>query len=67
MLSDSSDSEDQNDDASQSSASDRPEFAFPELDLQIRGAIQEFGAVFPKLNFTSPRVRLHLRVWYLLY
>ncbi|KAF8916037.1 cytoplasmic protein [Mucidula mucida] len=30
-------------------------YAFPELDQQIRKAIEEYGAVFPKLNFSSPR------------
>ncbi|KAI0763619.1 D123-domain-containing protein [Trametes elegans] len=32
-----------------------PKFAFPELDTRIREAIAEYGAVFPKLNFSSPR------------
>lgn len=31
-------------------------FAFPELDDKIRQAISEYEAVFPKLNFSSPRV-----------
>ncbi|KAJ7147470.1 D123-domain-containing protein [Mycena crocata] len=30
-------------------------FAFPELDLQIRNCIKTYGAVFPKLNFSSPK------------
>ncbi|KAI0947119.1 hypothetical protein AcV7_009632 [Taiwanofungus camphoratus] len=30
-------------------------FAFPDLDAQIREAISDYGAVFPKLNFSSPR------------
>lgn len=34
----------------------RERFAFPELDEKIRQAISEYGAVFPKLNFSSPRV-----------
>ncbi|THH06087.1 hypothetical protein EW145_g4330 [Phellinidium pouzarii] len=36
---------------------DNPEgrFAFPELDAQIRQAITEYEAVFPKLNFSSPK------------
>ena len=34
----------------------RKKFAFPELDARIRGAIKDYGAVFPKLNFSSPRV-----------
>ncbi|TDL22263.1 D123-domain-containing protein [Rickenella mellea] len=36
--------------------SDPPErYAFPELDAKIRIAIKEYGAVFPKLNFSSPK------------
>lgn len=35
---------------------DRQEFAFPELDARIREAVREYGAVFPKLNFSSPKV-----------
>lgn len=34
---------------------DRQEFAFPELDARIREAVREYGAVFPKLNFSSPK------------
>jgi len=34
-----------------------PKFAFPELDAKIRECIKDYGAVFPKLNFSSPRVR----------
>ena len=33
------------------------QYAFPELDAQIRAAIAEYGAVSPKLNFSSPKVR----------
>ncbi|KDQ20843.1 hypothetical protein BOTBODRAFT_151782 [Botryobasidium botryosum FD-172 SS1] len=29
--------------------------SFPELDAKIRQAIADYGAVFPKLNWTSPR------------
>ncbi|KAI8986193.1 D123-domain-containing protein [Trametes punicea] len=37
-------------------AADEPvRFAFPELDARIREAIADYGAVFPKLNFSSPR------------
>ncbi|KAJ2935149.1 hypothetical protein H1R20_g1941, partial [Candolleomyces eurysporus] len=32
-----------------------PSYAFPDLDAKIRECINEYGAVFPKLNFTSPR------------
>jgi hypothetical protein len=31
-------------------------FSFPELDAKIRECINEYGAVFPKLNFSSPKV-----------
>ncbi|OAX42331.1 D123-domain-containing protein [Rhizopogon vinicolor AM-OR11-026] len=30
-------------------------FSFPDLDEQIRQTIREYGAVFPKLNFSSPK------------
>ncbi|KAI5117002.1 hypothetical protein M0805_002670 [Coniferiporia weirii] len=30
-------------------------FAFPELDAQIRRAVADYEAVFPKLNFSSPK------------
>jgi hypothetical protein len=33
-------------------------YSFPELDAQIRATIEKYdGAVFPKLNFSSPKVR----------
>ncbi|KAF8631805.1 hypothetical protein AX17_005020 [Amanita inopinata Kibby_2008] len=32
-----------------------PKFTFPELDEEIRKCIKEYGAVFPKLNFSSPK------------
>ena len=35
----------------------RKKYAFPELDKKIREAVSKYGAVFPKLNFSSPRVR----------
>ena len=34
------------------------QYAFPELDARIRAVIKEYGAVFPKLNFSSPKARL---------
>ena len=50
------------DDSSQEGEDDDEEtgeqFSFPELDAQIRQAITDYGAVFPKLNFTSPKVRI---------
>jgi hypothetical protein len=33
------------------------QYAFPELDTRIRAVINEYGAVFPKLNFSSPKAR----------
>ncbi|KAI0247143.1 cytoplasmic protein [Lactifluus subvellereus] len=44
---------DDDDDGATSPAAKR--YAFPELDAQIRAAIDEYGAVFPKLNFSSPK------------
>ncbi|KAL4070056.1 D123-domain-containing protein [Scleroderma yunnanense] len=43
------------DDDTHSTLSDGVKFSFPELDERIRRAITEYGAVFPKLNFSSPR------------
>lgn len=37
-----------------------PHYAFTELDAQIREAVKEYGAVFPKLNFSSPKVRVSI-------
>lgn len=34
----------------------RKRFAFPEFDERIREAVRRYGAVFPKLNFSSPKV-----------
>ncbi len=46
---------DSDDEATASSAA---RYSFPELDAQIRATIDEYGgAVFPKLNFSSPKVR----------
>lgn len=46
------------DDENEEEDDDAEEFAFPELDSRIREVVREYGAVFPKLNFSSPRVRL---------
>jgi len=53
-----SDNEDEMEDSGSESESEygSERFAFPELDDKIRQAILEYGAVFPKLNFSSPRV-----------
>lgn len=45
----------EDEDDSHSTSSSGGQFSFPELDAQIRRAINEYGAVFPKLNFSSPR------------
>ena len=56
-----SDDEDEVDDSTSEPDSEygKEHFAFPELDDKIRQAISEYGAVFPKLNFSSPRVSTH--------
>ncbi|GJE88268.1 D123 domain-containing protein [Phanerochaete sordida] len=46
-------SDDEKDDESDDEP--RRTFAFPELDARIREAVKDYGAVFPKLNFSSPR------------
>ena len=54
-------SDDEKEVADDDSDSDEPRrtYAFPELDSQIRSAIKRYeGSVFPKLNFSSPRVRI---------
>jgi D123 protein len=39
-------------------ASGTVQYSFPELDAQIRATIDKYGgSVFPKLNFSSPKVR----------
>lgn len=52
-----SDDED-GDDGSVDDAAVGRSFSFPDLDERIRQTIREYGAVFPKLNFSSPKVRL---------
>jgi hypothetical protein len=52
-------SDDENDDDSRDDDVDdltRKHYAFPDLDLLIRQCIKEYEAVFPKLNFSSPKV-----------
>ncbi|KAJ3716977.1 D123-domain-containing protein [Lentinula raphanica] len=34
---------------------DENTYEFPELDKNIRAVVREYGAVFPKLNFSSPK------------
>lgn len=54
-------SDDENDsessDDSEIEETERRTYFFPELDMKIREAVTQYGAVFPKLNFSSPRVR----------
>jgi len=49
-LSDDEDSDEESDDEEETRR-----FAFPELDAQIRASIKTYDAVFPKLNFSSPK------------
>lgn len=53
---DDTDSEGDDENQSGDGEADAPRFSFPELTQQIRSAITSYGAVFPKLNWTSPRV-----------
>ncbi|TRM62867.1 D123-domain-containing protein [Schizophyllum amplum] len=53
-----SDMDDEEGEDSDSDSDDKPRrtYTFPDLDSQIRDCIQRYdGAVFPKLNFSSPR------------
>ncbi|KAF9506262.1 hypothetical protein BS47DRAFT_1374151 [Hydnum rufescens UP504] len=50
-----SDSEKGDEDDDDPHSSSLRKYAFPALDAQIREAISTFGAVFPKLNWTSPQ------------
>ncbi|KAI0689078.1 D123-domain-containing protein [Cytidiella melzeri] len=43
------------DDEDEESREPRRMFAFPELDAKIRVTVKQYGAVFPKLYFSSPR------------
>ncbi|KAK7048313.1 D123-domain-containing protein [Favolaschia claudopus] len=47
--------EEEEDDNDERTSPRRRQFAFPELDSQIREIIKTHGAVFPKLNFSSPK------------
>jgi hypothetical protein len=53
-LSDDEHDEDSGDDDDDDST--RKHYAFPDLDLSIRQCVKEYEAVFPKLNFSSPKV-----------
>ncbi|PFH53960.1 hypothetical protein AMATHDRAFT_136028 [Amanita thiersii Skay4041] len=43
------------DDTEEEEAAEGKKFTFPDLDTKIRECIREYGAVFPKLNFSSPK------------
>ena len=44
-------------DSDQSDDEEEPTFSFPELDSEIRRILARYdGAVFPKLNWSSPQV-----------
>ncbi|KAF8957242.1 D123-domain-containing protein [Flammula alnicola] len=49
------DDEDSDDGEDGDGGSTRRHYAFPELDQRIRQCVQEYDAVFPKLNFSSPK------------
>ncbi|KAE9404018.1 D123-domain-containing protein [Gymnopus androsaceus JB14] len=46
---------DDEDDVNPDEEEEEQVFAFPELDEKIRAAIKDYGAVFPKLNFSAPK------------
>ncbi|KAL4243473.1 Cell division cycle protein 123 [Abortiporus biennis] len=54
-LSDDEDEAENHDDSDENEDEPRRKFSFPELDAKIRAAISKYTAVFPKLNFSSPR------------
>ena len=53
--------DDGNDADSDEEDTPRKQYAFPELDQRIRDCVKEYEAVFPKLNFSSPKVRRELK------
>ncbi|KAF8908904.1 D123-domain-containing protein [Gymnopilus junonius] len=54
-LSDDEDNVDSEDDSDREEDIRRKHYAFPELDERIRQSLKEYEAVFPKLNFSSPK------------
>jgi hypothetical protein len=53
-------SDDESDDGEDSEdEEERRKFAFPELDAKMRETVKRYGAIFPKLNFSSPRVSIY--------
>ncbi|CAA7261345.1 unnamed protein product [Cyclocybe aegerita] len=57
----SDDEKDENPDDSEEDSDEESQkrYAFPELDQRIRDCVNEYGAVFPKLNFSAPKARLY--------
>jgi hypothetical protein len=52
--------EEQEPDEEDSDAPSKNIFAFPRLDEEIRTVIREYGSVFPKLNWSSPKVSIFI-------
>ncbi|KAF9472111.1 D123-domain-containing protein [Pholiota conissans] len=50
-----SDDEEEEGDDDDDDDEERRHYSFPELDTQIRACVKEYGGVFPKLNFSSPK------------
>ncbi|KAF7978491.1 hypothetical protein HWV62_45635 [Athelia sp. TMB] len=48
-------SDDEDEDQEDEDEEEVRRYAFPELDAKIRRVIKDYGAVFPKLNFSSPK------------
>ncbi|KAF8170075.1 cytoplasmic protein [Pholiota molesta] len=48
-------SDDEDDEGAGEEAEGSAHYAFPDLDARIRAAVKEYGGVFPKLNFSSPK------------
>lgn len=56
-----SDSDDDEDEIENDSDEEEYQVSFPELDAEIRRIITRYdGAVFPKLNWSSPQVRYRI-------
>ncbi|GJJ10495.1 hypothetical protein Clacol_004721 [Clathrus columnatus] len=50
-----SDSSEEGDDSDSDKDAQNPTYSFPQLDEQIRAQIKKYEAVFPKLNWSSPK------------
>jgi hypothetical protein len=57
--------DDDHSDTDDEAAGPATHYAFPELDAHIRAAIEAYGGgVFPKLNFSSPKARSPLFLFF---